>query len=129
MILSWLFSDVNVEFPDEKSIITYVVTFYHYFSKMKAETVQGKRIGKVIICLILHLLTLFVPMEFSIKFDTVKSGWSIVFYIEGSQVKISNKKCYISFSEDGFCPLVFNISLRTWRTVMHEKPCLIPVLV
>lgn len=42
-----VFSDVNVEFPDEKSIITYVVTFYHYFSKMKAETVQGKRIGKV----------------------------------------------------------------------------------
>ena len=41
------FADVNVEFPDEKSIITYVVTFYHYFSKMKAETVQGKRIGKV----------------------------------------------------------------------------------
>ncbi|XP_052768377.1 spectrin beta chain-like isoform X4 [Mya arenaria] len=40
--------DVNMEFPDEKSIITYVVTFYHYFSKMKAETVQGKRIGKVI---------------------------------------------------------------------------------
>ena len=40
-------SDVNVEFPDEKSIITYVVTFYHYFSKMKAETVQGKRIGRV----------------------------------------------------------------------------------
>ena len=42
-----LFTDVNVEFPDEKSIITYVVTYYHYFSKMKAESVQGKRIGKV----------------------------------------------------------------------------------
>ena len=41
------FAYVNVEFPDEKSIITYVVTFYHYFSKMKAETVQGKRLGKV----------------------------------------------------------------------------------
>ncbi|XP_035827842.1 spectrin beta chain isoform X4 [Aplysia californica] len=40
--------DVNVEFPDEKSIITYVVTYYHYFSKMKADSVQGKRIGKVI---------------------------------------------------------------------------------
>ncbi|XP_063428453.1 spectrin beta chain-like isoform X5 [Mytilus trossulus] len=40
--------DINVEFPDEKSIITYVVTYYHYFSKMKAESVQGKRIGKVI---------------------------------------------------------------------------------
>jgi len=40
--------DVFVEIPDEKSIITYVVTFYHYFSKMKQETVQGKRIGKVV---------------------------------------------------------------------------------
>ncbi|XP_075555519.1 spectrin beta chain isoform X3 [Dermacentor variabilis] len=40
--------DVFVDNPDEKSIITYVVTYYHYFSKMKAETVQGKRIGKVI---------------------------------------------------------------------------------
>ncbi|CAK9304213.1 unnamed protein product [Gordionus sp. m RMFG-2023] len=40
--------DVNVELPDEKSIITYVVTYYHYFSKMRAETVQGKRIAKVV---------------------------------------------------------------------------------
>ena len=40
--------DVDVEFPDEKSIITYVVTYYHYFSKMKLETVQGKRIAKVV---------------------------------------------------------------------------------
>lgn len=40
--------DVCVEHPDEKSIITYVVTYYHYFSKLKQETVQGKRIGKVV---------------------------------------------------------------------------------
>ncbi|KAK2182079.1 hypothetical protein NP493_368g02094 [Ridgeia piscesae] len=40
--------DVNVEYPDEKSIITYVVTYYHFFSKMKAESVQGRRVGKVI---------------------------------------------------------------------------------
>eukprot|EP00095_Tigriopus_kingsejongensis_P000631 maker-scaffold275_size226830-snap-gene-1.25 protein:Tk00631 transcript:maker-scaffold275_size226830-snap-gene-1.25-mRNA-1 annotation:"spectrin beta chain" len=40
--------DVNVETPDEKSIITYVVTYYHYFSKLKQETVQGKRIAKVV---------------------------------------------------------------------------------
>ena len=33
-------------------------------------------------------LALFVHMEFPIKFDTVKSGWPIV-YIEGSQVIIS----------------------------------------
>jgi len=40
--------DISVEYPDEKSIITYVVTYYHYFSKMKAESVQGRRVGKVI---------------------------------------------------------------------------------
>lgn len=36
-----------MEQPDEKSILTYVVSFYHYFSKMKALAVEGKRIGKV----------------------------------------------------------------------------------
>ena len=33
--------DIYVDQPDEKSIITYVVTYYHYFSKLKQETVQG----------------------------------------------------------------------------------------
>lgn len=41
--------DICVDQPDEKSIITYVVTYYHYFSKLKQETVQGKRISKVYI--------------------------------------------------------------------------------
>uniref|UniRef100_A0A1I8EKU7 Spectrin beta chain n=1 Tax=Wuchereria bancrofti TaxID=6293 RepID=A0A1I8EKU7_WUCBA len=41
--------DVNIDMPDEKSIITYVVTYYHYFNKMKQETIQGKRIGKVVV--------------------------------------------------------------------------------
>uniref|UniRef100_A0A6Q2ZMI2 Spectrin beta chain n=1 Tax=Esox lucius TaxID=8010 RepID=A0A6Q2ZMI2_ESOLU len=40
--------DVNTENPDEKSIITYVVSYYHYFSKMKALRVEGKRVGKVL---------------------------------------------------------------------------------
>ncbi|KAG9481099.1 hypothetical protein GDO78_010379 [Eleutherodactylus coqui] len=40
--------DVYTENPDEKSIITYVVAFYHYFSKMKALAVEGKRVGKVL---------------------------------------------------------------------------------
>lgn len=39
---------MNVEVPDEKSIITYVVTFYHLFNKIKQEAIQGKRIGKVV---------------------------------------------------------------------------------
>ena len=38
-------------------------------------------------------------MEFSIKFDTVKSGWSSV-YIEGSQVIISTKIVFLSLKID-----------------------------
>ena len=38
----------------------------------------------------LFTLTLLRPMGYSIKFDTVQSGWSIV-YIEGFQVIISKK--------------------------------------
>lgn len=48
LLLTSLWSpDVNTENPDEKSIITYVVSYYHYFSKMKALIVEGKRVGKV----------------------------------------------------------------------------------
>ena len=39
--------DVNVDFPDEKSVITYVAAYYHYFAKMKTVEVSGSRIGKV----------------------------------------------------------------------------------
>lgn len=46
--------DISVDHPDEKSVITYVVTYYHYFSKMKALKVEGKRIGKVSFYAILY---------------------------------------------------------------------------
>ena len=49
-------------------------------------------------CTRTDILTHLRPMGFSIKFDSVKSGWSVV-YIEGIQVIIFFKKC-ISFSED-----------------------------
>ena len=39
--------DVDVERPDEKVIITYVASYYHYFAKMKSEMTGGKRIAKV----------------------------------------------------------------------------------
>ena len=51
-------------------------------STCKGKSTRMKRVNS-------HL-TLLGPMKFSIKFDTAKSGWSIV-YIEGSQVIISKK--------------------------------------
>ena len=39
---------MNVDYPDEKSIMTYVASYYHYFSKMKTVEVSGSRIGKVV---------------------------------------------------------------------------------
>ena len=40
-------SDVNVLRPDEKSIITQLVAYYHYFSKLKAEETGGRKLNKV----------------------------------------------------------------------------------
>ena len=40
-------ADVDVPRPDEKSIMTYVAAYYHYFAKMKSEMTGTKRIAKV----------------------------------------------------------------------------------
>lgn len=39
--------DVNVVHPDEKSIITYVSLYYHYFAKQKSEMTGARRVAKV----------------------------------------------------------------------------------
>ena len=54
---------------------------------------------KIVINFLFISLTLFVPIEFSIKFVTVKSGWSIL-YIEGSQVIIPKNIVFFSLKID-----------------------------
>ena len=41
--------DVDVSKPDEKSVITYVASYYHTFSKLKAGATGGKRIGNIVL--------------------------------------------------------------------------------
>ena len=53
----------------------------------------------VLIPVIDKILSLFRQMEISIKFDTVKSGWSII-YIEGSQVIIKRNVVFPSLKID-----------------------------
>lgn len=42
--------DVDCARPDEKSILTYVASYYHTFARMKNEQKSGKRIANVSIC-------------------------------------------------------------------------------
>lgn len=42
-----MFLDVDTSRPDEKSVITYVVSYYHTFARMKNEQKIGKRIANV----------------------------------------------------------------------------------
>lgn len=39
--------DVDTNRPDEKSIMTYVASYYHTFARMKNEEKSGRRIAKV----------------------------------------------------------------------------------
>lgn len=40
--------DVDINRPDEKSVITYVASYYHTFARMKNEMKSGRRIANVI---------------------------------------------------------------------------------
>lgn len=40
--------DFTMPQPDEKSIMTYLVSYYHYFSRLKAEETGGRRLNKII---------------------------------------------------------------------------------
>ncbi|XP_048125013.1 spectrin family protein isoform X3 [Alosa alosa] len=99
--------DVNVDQPDEKSIITYVATYYHYFSKMKALAVEGKRIGKV--------LDYAIEADQLIeKYETLAS--ELLQWIEQTIVTLNDRQLANSLSGVQNQLQAFN----TYRTV--EKP-------
>nr|XP_029131745.1 spectrin beta chain, erythrocytic-like isoform X3 [Labrus bergylta] len=99
--------DVFTENPDEKSIITYVVAFYHYFSKMKQLAVEGKRVGKV--------LDQAIETEKMIdKYETLASD--LLTWIEQTIIVLNNRKLANSLSGVQQQLQAFN----TYRTV--EKP-------
>uniref|UniRef100_A0A673CPL4 Spectrin beta chain n=1 Tax=Sphaeramia orbicularis TaxID=375764 RepID=A0A673CPL4_9TELE len=99
--------DVFTENPDEKSIITYVVAFYHYFSKMKQLAVEGKRVGKV--------LDQAIETEKMIdKYETLASD--LLTWIEQTIIVLNNRKLANSLTGVQQQLQAFN----TYRTV--EKP-------
>uniref|UniRef100_A0A6Q2X7Q2 Spectrin beta chain n=1 Tax=Esox lucius TaxID=8010 RepID=A0A6Q2X7Q2_ESOLU len=99
--------DVFTENPDEKSIITYVVAFYHYFSKMKALAVEGKRVGKV--------LDHAIETEKMInKYETLSSD--LLTWIEQTIIILNNRKLANSLNGVQQQLQAFN----SYRTV--EKP-------
>uniref|UniRef100_A0A7E4UVW3 Spectrin beta chain n=1 Tax=Panagrellus redivivus TaxID=6233 RepID=A0A7E4UVW3_PANRE len=46
--------DINVPHPDDKSIVTYVSLYYHYFAKQKTEMTGARRVAKVVGSLMEH---------------------------------------------------------------------------
>ncbi|XP_061896936.1 spectrin beta chain, erythrocytic isoform X1 [Entelurus aequoreus] len=99
--------DVFTENPDEKSIITYVVAFYHYFSKMKQLAVEGKRVGKALD----HAIETEKMID---KYETLASD--LLAWIEQTIGVLNNRKLANSLSGVQHQLQAFN----TYRTV--EKP-------
>uniref|UniRef100_A0A671YVH8 Spectrin beta chain n=1 Tax=Sparus aurata TaxID=8175 RepID=A0A671YVH8_SPAAU len=99
--------DVYTENPDEKSIITYVVAFYHYFSKMKQLAVEGKRVGKVLD----HAIETEKMID---KYETLSSD--LLKWIEQTIIVLNNRKLANSLTGVQQQLQAFN----TYRTV--EKP-------
>ncbi|XP_076835341.1 spectrin beta chain, erythrocytic isoform X2 [Brachyhypopomus gauderio] len=99
--------DVFTENPDEKSIITYVVAFYHYFSKMKALAVEGKRVGKVLD----HAIETEKMID---KYETLSSD--LLTWIEQTIIILNNHKLANSLTGVQQQLQAFN----SYRTV--EKP-------
>lgn len=71
--------DIVVSHPDEKSIMTYVSLYYHYFSKMKQGKTIQKRIAKVSYSNTCHEIVIF-PINSDVNFPINGSNISHLKY-------------------------------------------------
>lgn len=59
--------DVAVPYPDERSIMTYVSLYYHYFSRLKQGQTIQKRLNKVSALLSLEVISLKCKAKFNLE--------------------------------------------------------------
>ncbi|XP_029973399.1 spectrin beta chain, non-erythrocytic 5 [Salarias fasciatus] len=99
--------DVLVPFPDEKSIMTYVSLYYHYFSKMKQGQTIQKRLAKIV-GLLMELADMKAQYERMVS--------DLLHWIKAKVVQLNDRKFPNSLREMQTLMTAF----KTYRTV--EKP-------
>ncbi|KAM7403778.1 hypothetical protein PAMA_004285 [Pampus argenteus] len=99
--------DMVVPHPDEKSIMTYVSLYYHYFSKMKQGQTVQKRIAKIV-----GMLKELDDMK--VEYDKMVSD--LLHWIKTKVVQLNDRKFPNSLREMQTLVTAF----KTYRTV--EKP-------
>ncbi|XP_047467733.1 spectrin beta chain, non-erythrocytic 5 [Mugil cephalus] len=99
--------DIMVPHPDEKSIMTYVSLYYHYFSKMKQGQTIQKRLAKIV-GLLMELDLMKVQYERMVS--------DLLRWIKSKVVQLNDRRFPNSVRE----MQTLMISFKTYRTV--EKP-------
>ncbi|KAM4689983.1 spectrin beta chain, non-erythrocytic 5 [Rhinophrynus dorsalis] len=99
--------DVVIPHPDERSIMTYVSLYYHYFSRMKQGQTVQKRIGNIM-SLVLEI------DQLKNQYETMVSD--LLRWIQQKVVEMNDR--HFSDSITGMLQLMANF--KTFRTV--EKP-------
>ena len=106
----------------------FIMTSVKYGGKQITKAAQNRYWPVIFWVFLVILFFVDRPIDFSIKFNTIKTGWSTV-YIEGSQVIMSKHNC-ISFSEDCFClskhpKQMFKLMNMNIVTTLHSNCLLI----
>ncbi|XP_038585015.1 spectrin beta chain, non-erythrocytic 5 isoform X1 [Micropterus salmoides] len=99
--------DIVVPHPDEKSIMTYVSLYYHYFSKMKQGQTFQKRLAKIV-----GMLMELDDMK--VQYERMVSG--LLHWIKTKVVQLNDRRFPNSVREVQKLTMAF----KTYRTV--EKP-------